>query len=39
MGESLNATVDLDSGFAPKAVEVCFREDGSLILRWGIAVT
>ena len=39
MGETLNATLDLDSGFAPKAVEVSYREDGSLILRSPIALT
>ena len=39
MGETLNATVDVDSGFAPKAVEVSYREDGCLILRSPIALT
>src|SRR5207253_725400 len=39
MGETLNATLDLDSDFAPKAVEVSYREDGCLILRSPIALT
>ncbi|WP_332771135.1 AMP-binding protein [Phenylobacterium sp.] len=39
MGEALNATLDLASGFAPKAVDISYREDGSLILRSPIALT
>src|SRR5439155_26047737 len=39
MGETLDSTVDVDSGFAPKAVDVSYREDGSLILRSPIVPT
>ncbi|MDP3747833.1 MAG: AMP-binding protein, partial [Phenylobacterium sp.] len=39
MGETLNADLDVDSGFAPKAVDISYREDGSLVLRSPIVVT
>lgn len=39
MSETLNATLDVNAGFAPKAVDVSYREDGCLILRSPIALT
>ncbi|KRB40972.1 AMP-binding protein [Phenylobacterium sp. Root700] len=39
MSETLNTTLDVDSGFAPRAVDISYREDGCLILRSPIALT